>query len=121
MNSTKNPEFSEDFVLRKHADYSDDITIKKGGLTVETNGAFLSKVTMIESEKPVILEDRAFIYELHMMNGGEIFFKGKNIWIVNLVTEDKLTLHIPKSVTDWRIYVETANDCLIKVIQDQDG
>ena len=120
LNTSRCPEVSGDFILEEWQNHPGDIVIFDGSLTVKPNAAFLSTVTFIDKHKPVVLENHSFIYHLLMMNGGELFFKGDNIMIDQLTTEDNLVVHVPKSCDNWRKMVNTVSGVRITVLQDID-
>lgn len=121
MPNNQYTQLTGDFVLGAGATCYSNILLQDGNLTVEPNAAFTSEVKLVGTSRKVTLEEHAFIYHLHLMNGGDIYIKGEHVLIVELIAEDSVTLHIPKPLTDWKQSFETiSNEGLITIVQDID-
>lgn len=110
-----------DFVLASGESCVDDVLLKDGNLTVKSGATFVCEVKVAGTVPKVTLEEHTFIYHLHMMNGGEIYFKGEHVLVVELIIENHVILHIPKSWNNWKHCFETiSNNDLITIVQDID-
>lgn len=108
--------FNGDFAVEEHCEHSGDMTVR-GNLTLGNYSSMYSKVTI--EKGTVSLGDYAFINELHMPYGGEIFFHGKRPVILHLEVNG-LIVHIPEGCTGWTNFVQINNARSVIVRRDID-
>ena len=96
---------NEHFVLEAHQQYNENLRIL-GDVTLENYAAMYSKTTV---ERGIVsLGDFAFINELYMPFGGEIFFYGKRP-VIRCLDAPYLTVHISQKCERWTDFVQINN------------
>ena len=96
---------NQHFVLEAHQQYNKHLSIS-GNVTLENYAAMYAKTTV---ERGIVsLGDFAFINELYMPLGGEIFFYGKRP-LIRCLDAPHLTVHICKKCERWTDFVQINN------------
>lgn len=116
MHRTTENIINQPFVLKAHQQYNKPLSIS-GNVTLENYAAMYAKATV---ESGIIsLGDFAFINELSMPFGGDIYFYGKRP-LIRYLDAPYLTIHIRKKCERWTDFVQINHARNVIVRQDID-
>lgn len=105
---------SGDHIISSHSDFAHNFIVSDGVLTVEDHANVLNIATV---DGNVSIGNFAFIYELHLLEPGEIFFNGENSLIYQLYAPNGLIVHVLPNC-NWEKFVQFLHCKQVEVRHD---